>query len=78
MLLQILKRIFGSRNDRIIFRMTKLVDCINHLEKKYSKLSDKSLKENTKLFRARLEKGEILDNILPEAFATVREASKRV
>ncbi|MEI4269971.1 MAG: preprotein translocase subunit SecA [Candidatus Dasytiphilus stammeri] len=78
MLLQILKKIFGSRNDRIIFRMNKLVACINHLEKKYSKLSDKSLKENTQLFRERLDKGEILENILPEAFATVREASKRI
>ncbi|MEI4260044.1 MAG: preprotein translocase subunit SecA [Candidatus Dasytiphilus stammeri] len=78
MLLQILKKIFGSRNDRIILRMTKLVACINNLEKKYSKLSDKSLKENTKLFRERLEEGEKLENILPEAFATVREASKRV
>ncbi|WWO97004.1 MAG: preprotein translocase subunit SecA [Candidatus Dasytiphilus stammeri] len=78
MLLHILKKIFGSRNDRMIFRLNKLVLSINNLEKQYSHFSDKSLKDNTRLFRQRLQQGENLDNLLPEAFATVREASKRV
>ncbi|QNS01921.1 MAG: preprotein translocase subunit SecA [Buchnera aphidicola (Pentalonia nigronervosa)] len=71
-------KIFGNRNDRILKKLKKIVLSINQLEKKFSKLSDKKLKENTKWFRSRLDNGETLNDLLPEAFATVREASKRV
>ncbi|WWP01067.1 MAG: preprotein translocase subunit SecA [Candidatus Dasytiphilus stammeri] len=78
MLLKFFTKIFGTRNDRILDRMNQLVDTINLLENKFSQLSNKVLKEQTNLFRLRLEAGEKLDNLIPDAFATVREASKRV
>ncbi|MGL4987764.1 MAG: preprotein translocase subunit SecA, partial [Cetobacterium sp.] len=74
----LLKKIFGTRNDREIKRIKKLVAAINSLEPEIEKLSDDELKGKTYEFRQRLEKGEILDDILVEAFAVVREASKRV
>lgn len=78
MLLKFLNKIFGTRNDRILNRLNYLVDTINQLENKFSKLSNEALKEQTNLFRLRLKSGETLENLIPEAFATVREASKRV
>ncbi|WP_409308164.1 preprotein translocase subunit SecA [Pectobacterium sp. B1J-3] len=78
MALNILTKIFGSRNDRTLRRMRKNVDVINRLEPEMEKLSDEELKAKTLEFRARLEKGETLENLLPEAFAVVRESSKRV
>ncbi|WWP01499.1 MAG: preprotein translocase subunit SecA [Candidatus Dasytiphilus stammeri] len=78
MLLKFFKKIFGSRNDRILNRLNYLVDTINQLENKFSQLSNETLKEQTHLFRLRLKTGETLENLIPEAFATVREASKRV
>ncbi|QCI15891.1 preprotein translocase subunit SecA [Buchnera aphidicola] len=78
MLIKFLNKIFGNRNDRILKKFNKIVFSINELEKKFEKLSDKNLKEQTKIFRLRLRNGETLDNLLPEAFAVVREASKRV
>ena len=78
MLSAIARKIFGSRNDRILRRLNKRVAQINKLEPKFSELSDDELKAKTAEFRDRLEKGETLDQLLPEAFATVREASKRV
>lgn len=73
----IFKRIFGTKNDREIKRIKKIVDAINALEPDYEKLTDEQLKEKTAIFKERLSKGETLDDILVEAFATVREASKR-
>ncbi|TDB62154.1 preprotein translocase subunit SecA [Photorhabdus khanii] len=78
MLIKLLTKVFGSRNDRTLRRMRKIVDVINRMEPEFEKLSDEELKGKTVEFRARLEKGESLENLLPEAFATVREASKRV
>ncbi|PHM74381.1 preprotein translocase subunit SecA [Xenorhabdus kozodoii] len=78
MLIKLLTKIFGSRNDRTLRRLRKAVDEINRMEPDFEKLSDEELKAKTEQFRARLKEGESLDKILPEAFATVREASKRV
>ncbi len=78
MLTKILTKIFGSSNDRTLRRMRKVVEQINQMEPDFEKLSDDELKAKTVEFRARLEKGEVLENLIPEAFATVREASKRV
>ncbi|WP_336161945.1 preprotein translocase subunit SecA [Fusobacterium polymorphum] len=74
----LLKKIFGTKNDREIKALTKEVEKINALESEYEKLSDEELKNKTNIFKERLQNGETLDNILVEAFATVREASKRV
>ncbi|MBC8949715.1 MULTISPECIES: preprotein translocase subunit SecA [Xenorhabdus] len=78
MLIKLLTKIFGSRNDRTLRRLRKVVDEISRMEPDFEKLSDEELKAKTEQFRARLKEGESLDKILPEAFATVREASKRV
>ncbi|PIR21832.1 MAG: preprotein translocase subunit SecA [Deltaproteobacteria bacterium CG11_big_fil_rev_8_21_14_0_20_45_16] len=72
-----LKKLFGSSNDREIRRMTPLVRHINELEETVKRLSDEQLAAKTPEFRERIKKGEGLDNILPEAFACVREASVR-
>ena len=78
MLIKLLTKVFGSRNDRTLRRMRKVVNIINAMEPEIEKLSDEELKGKTAEFRARLEKGEVLENLIPEAFAVVREASKRV
>ena len=78
MLIKMLTKVFGSRNDRTLRRMRKVVNIINGMEPAMEKLSDDELKAKTAEFRARLEKGEVLENLIPEAFAVVREASKRV
>ena len=72
-----LGKIFGTANDRIIRGLRKTVERINALEPELEGLSDEALKARTPAFRERLEAGETLDDILPEAFATVREAAKR-
>jgi len=72
------KAIFGSSNDRYVKSIMKIVEQINALETQIAALNDEQLKAQTQLFRDRLAAGETLDDILPEAFATVREASKRV
>ena len=74
----LLKKIFGTKNDREIKALTKEVEKINALESEYEKLSDEELKNKTNIFKERLQNGETLDDILVEAFATVREASKRI
>ena len=74
----IAKAIFGSSNDRYVKSIMKIVDKINALEDQISVMDDERLKGQTQIFRDRLTAGETLDDILPEAFATVREASKRV
>ncbi|MFO1390179.1 preprotein translocase subunit SecA [Cellvibrio sp.] len=78
MLNKLLKSIFGSKNDRELKRMGKVVARINALEPAMQALSDEQLKAKTQEFRDRYQKGETLDNLLPEAFAVVREASRRV
>ena len=78
MVAKLLRKIFGSRNERLVKRMHKAVAQINALETDYEALSDEELQAKTAQFRERLEKGESLDDLLPEAFATVREAGKRV
>ncbi|MBB1390389.1 MULTISPECIES: preprotein translocase subunit SecA [Shewanella] len=78
MLGKLLTKVFGSRNDRTLKSLGKIVVQINALEADYEKLSDEELKAKTAEFRARLENGETLDDIMAEAFAVVREASKRV
>jgi len=78
MLTKILTKVFGSRNDRTLRRMRKVVDQVNRLEPEVQKLTDDQLKAKTNEFRARLEKGEALESLIPEAFAVVRESSKRV
>ena len=73
-----LKKIFGSRNDRLIKQYSQTVTRINALEPVIAKLSDEALKAKTDEFRSRYAKGETLDALLPEAFAVVREAGRRV
>ena len=73
-----LTQIFGSRNDRLLKQYRRTVDRINALEPEFEKLSDDALRSKTEEFKARAAKGEALDDLLPEAFATVREGSKRV
>ncbi|MDD9155906.1 preprotein translocase subunit SecA [Aliivibrio sp. S4TY2] len=75
---KILTKVIGSRNDRTLRKLRKIVDQINKLEPQFESLQDEELKAKTIEFRARLEQGEELDSLLPEAFATVREASKRL
>jgi preprotein translocase subunit SecA len=73
----IAKRVFGSRNQRVIKRLSKTVAKINALEHPYEQLSDENLRAKTEEFRKRFQAGETLDQLLVEAFAAVREASKR-
>ena len=72
------KSIFGSSNERYVKSLGKIVTQINALEEQIQAFSDEELKAQTDKFRAQLESGKTLDDILPEAFATVREASIRV
>ncbi len=78
MLGSLFRKVFGSRNDRLLRIMKQDVERINLLEPEFEALSDAELKEKTAEFRKRLNDGERIEKILPEAFATVREASKRV
>ena len=74
----ILTKVFGSRNDRTLKKLNKITEQVNQLEAEYEALSDEQLKAKTGEFQKRLQDGEDTDNLLPEAFAVVREASKRV
>ncbi|CNK68956.1 preprotein translocase subunit SecA [Yersinia aldovae] len=78
MLIKLLTKVFGSRNDRTLRRMRKVVDLISRMEPEIEKLTDAELRAKTDEFRERLAKGEVLENLIPEAFAVVRESSKRV
>ncbi|MFI3186365.1 MAG: preprotein translocase subunit SecA [Methylococcaceae bacterium] len=78
MLGKLVRLVIGSRNDRLIKKKKSLVKKINALASDYEKLYDDALQAKTQEFRDRLSQGEKLDNLLPEAFATVREASSRV
>ena len=77
-LLSFLQRLLGNNNAKEIKKMRAIADHINEIEPNYVKLSDANLIAKTDEFKRRLQKGETLDDILPEAFAVVREASKRV
>lgn len=77
-MLGIVKKIFGDTNERDVKRLMKTVELINKIEPDFEKLSDEELKAKTAEFRERIEQGATAEEILPEAFATVREASKRV
>lgn len=78
MITKLLTKVIGSRNDRTLRRLRKIVKEINNYEPAFEALSDEELKAKTVEFRQRIEQGENLEQLLPEAFATVREASKRV
>ena len=78
MLQSIFKKVFGSRNDRLVKQYLQKVKAINALEPALEALTDAEVAAKTAEFRLRLENGESLDKLLPEAFAVVREASKRV
>ena len=78
MISNLASKIFGSRNERIIKRHRKTVEAINQLEPEFEALSDEQLAAKTLEFRQRYTDGETLDQLLPEAFAAVREAGKRV
>ncbi len=77
MLGQLARKIFGSANDRFVKRQAKTIQQINALEPSFIKLSDEELRAKTAEFKKRLTEGETLDDLLPEAFAAVREAAKR-
>ena len=77
MFANLLRKIFGSKNDRELKRMGKLVTQINQFETDLIGLSDDQLRGKTEVFRKSLEDGKTLEQILPEAFAVVREAGKR-
>ena len=74
----LLKKLFGSKNEREVKRMLKTVQAVNALEEQMLALSDEQLRAKTDEFKARLAQGETLDQLLPEAFAVAREAGKRV
>ena len=74
----LLKKLFGSKNEREVKRMLKTVQAVNAFEEQMLALSDEQLRAKTAEFQARLAKGETLDQLLPEAFAVAREAGKRV
>src|SRR5438309_11514182 len=71
------KSIFGSSNDRYVRSLRKIVERVNGFESTVSAMTDEELRDQTALFRRRLAGGEALDDLLPEAFATVREAAQR-
>jgi len=75
--MSIITKIFGDANEKFLKKLQPVVEKINSLESEFEKFSDEKLKEKTAEFKERLKKGEILDDILPEAFALVREAAKR-
>lgn len=77
MITQIVKKIFGSRNERVLRQMGKVVSQINQLESSFKALADSQLQAKTAQFRTRYQQGETLDSLLPEAFAAVREAGIR-
>ena len=77
MISSLTEKIFGSANDKQLKVFQKTVNIINNLESVYSKLSDQELAKQTLLFKEQFNKGKTLEDILPHAFATCREAAKR-
>ena len=76
-MLGLVQKIIGSRNDRFVKKLSKTVEKVNSYESELEKFSDEEIKAKTLEFRERIAKGQSLDSLLPEAFAVVREASKR-
>jgi preprotein translocase subunit SecA len=76
-MLGIAKKIFGTENDRKLKKLRPLIESINALEPQFEKITDDALKLKTEEYKKRYQEGESLDDLLPEAFATVREAAKR-
>src|SRR6476660_7259554 len=77
MICAVAKAIFGSSNDRYVRAMRKIVDVVHGSEPRISAMTDEELRHQTTIFRQRLAEGETLEDLLPEAFATVREAAQR-
>lgn len=73
----LIRKIFGTRNDRVLKSLRPLVNRVNELEKKYRAMSDDELKAQTTAFKERIARGEPLESLEPEAYAVVREASLR-
>ena len=71
------RRIFGTANERVVKAYAKQVEAVNKLEPEFEKLSDEALRARTAEYRKRLDKGAELNSLIPEAFASVREAAKR-
>ncbi|MCV2518524.1 MAG: preprotein translocase subunit SecA [Candidatus Lightella neohaematopini] len=78
MIIKFLTKIFSNRNTRIIRNIHKIVDIVNNLEQKMSNMTDQQLSNKTNEFRSKLANGTNINNLLPEAYAVVREASKRI
>ncbi len=78
MVSRFLSKVFGSRNERLVKRLRKIAGEINKMEPELEKLTDEALRSKTDEFRARLAQGSTVDDLVPEAFAVVREAGKRV
>lgn len=78
MITNLLKKIFGSRNERLLRKYSQAVQAINVLEPELQKLSDADLRARTDTFKERLKNGETLEDLLVPVFATMREASRRV
>ena len=76
--MSIIEKVFGTHSDRELKRITPIVDKIESLRPQMQALSDEELSGKTREYKNRLQEGETLDDLLPEAFATVREAAKRV
>ena len=76
--MSIISKIFGTRSEREVKKLNDTIDKIEALDEKFSAMSEKELRGMTAVLKARLASGETLDDILPEAFATVREAAWRV
>ena len=76
-MLGIARKIFGTENDRKLKKLRPLVNKINGLEPQYESMTDDLLRAQTDILKNRLREGETLDDILPDAFAVVREAAKR-
>ncbi|MBT6394360.1 MAG: preprotein translocase subunit SecA, partial [Nitrospinaceae bacterium] len=72
-----LNGVFGTANERQIKKIQPILELVNSLESRYLEMTDDELKDETPIFRERLASGETLDDILPEAFALVREAGRR-
>ena len=76
--MSVIQKVFGTHSEREIKRISGLVDKIESLRPGMMELSDEQLRDKTKEYRKRLEEGETLDSLLPEAYATVREAARRI
>ena len=77
MISKIVKKVFGTKHDRDIKKIMPLIDEINQFDSEFDSLSDEQIKDKTAEFKKRIEDGETVDDLLPEAFAAVKQACKR-